>query len=81
MSVPPPRGVNAHYAIAAVALTVLINRRQDVKLIPGLLRRNGGQTRKVYPAAVYQDMMAVSSYVSRSIASGCAYHQLAAMLV
>lgn len=44
---PPPRGVNAHYAIAAVAITVLINRRKDIKLIPGLLARNGGKTRKV----------------------------------
>ena len=47
MSTPPPRGVNAHYAIAAVAVTVLINRRKDIKLIPGLLQRNGGKTRKV----------------------------------
>lgn len=45
--IPPPRGVNAHYAIAAVAVTVLINRRKDIKLIPELLQRNGGQTRKV----------------------------------
>lgn len=44
---PPPRGVNAHYAIAAVAITVLINRRKDIKLIPSLLQRNGGKTRKV----------------------------------
>lgn len=44
---PPPRGINAHYAIAAVAVTVLINRRKDIKLIPELLQKNGGQTRKV----------------------------------
>lgn len=44
---PPPRGINAHYAIAAVAITVLINRRKDVKLIPGLLQQNGGKTKKV----------------------------------
>lgn len=46
-SPPPPRGVNAHYAIAAVALTVLINRRHDIKHIPALLQPNGGKTRKV----------------------------------
>lgn len=46
-SLAPPRGVNAHTAIAAVAITVLINRRGDIKLIPGLLSRNGGKTRKV----------------------------------
>ncbi|CAM9892112.1 unnamed protein product [Pylaiella littoralis] len=44
---PPPRGINAHYAIAAVAITVLINRRKDVKLIPGLLQQNGGKTKKM----------------------------------
>lgn len=44
---PPPRGVNAHYAIAAVAITVLINRRKDLKLVPGLLQENGGKTTKV----------------------------------
>ena len=44
---PPPRGVNAHYAIAAVAVTVLINRRKDLKLVPGLLQKNGGKTTKV----------------------------------
>lgn len=44
---PPPRGINAHYAIAAVAITVLINRRKDIKLIPGLLQQNRGKTRKV----------------------------------
>eukprot|EP00752_Nemacystus_decipiens_P012372 g10966.t1 len=44
---PPPRGVNAHYAIAAVAITVLINRRKDLKLVPGLLQKNGGKTTKM----------------------------------
>lgn len=44
---PPPRGIDAHYAIAAVAVTVLINRRKDLKLIPGLLQPNGGKTKKV----------------------------------
>eukprot|EP00903_Cladosiphon_okamuranus_P018345 g16877.t1 len=44
---PPPRGVNAHYAIAAVAITVLINRRKDLKLVPNLLQKNGGKTTKM----------------------------------
>ncbi|CAM9154280.1 unnamed protein product [Ectocarpus sp. 12 AP-2014] len=44
---PRPRGIDAHYAIAAVAVTVLINRRKDLKLIPGLLQPNGGKTKKM----------------------------------
>ena len=44
---PPPRGVNAHYAIAAVAITVLINRRKNLKLVPGVLQKNGGKTTRV----------------------------------
>lgn len=64
---PPPRGVNAHYAIAAVAVTILINRRKDIKLIPGLLARNGGKTSKVREPHAFLALKVTMQFVGLNI--------------